>query len=110
MILPEVHIFSPIGPAETREITVFSPPIIADSLIRRGFSDGRIGADSQEYQPVPIPRSLLLELVRYLTTCDLKKGQKDEREHPYLDSRQVLVIFGALTHAWQEENQWQACT
>jgi len=45
-----------------------------------------------------------------LLYATLKKGQKHELEHPDLDSRGVLVIFGALTQAWQEENQWQACT
>lgn len=68
------------------------------------------GHDSQEYQLATIPRSLSLELVRHLTTYDLKRGQKGELRHPDLDSREVLVIFGALTHAWQEEHQWQACT
>jgi hypothetical protein len=87
MILPGFHIFSLIRPAKTREITGFFAAKIADSLIRRGFADGRIGADSQEYQLATIPRSLSLELVRHLTTCDLTRGQKDELEHPDLDSR-----------------------
>ena len=42
MILPEFHIFSLLGPAETRAITGFFAAKIADFLTRRGFADDRI--------------------------------------------------------------------
>jgi len=42
MILPEFHIFSLPGLAETRAITGFSAAKIADFLTGRGFADDRI--------------------------------------------------------------------